>query len=195
MAEKSLLLRPDMARAYAEGRKNQTRRLVKYKGSKPTKIRWNPIVLNRSSEWENEHGNHIKCPYGAPGDHIRLLTTWAVNKMFDDLKPLDLPMGTSVWSYFLSSEKPPSYGRLRPGRFLPMYMRHWMPCPELLDVSVERVHDISEEDAIYEGIDEFSETCDATHEFRLLWEQIHGPGAWERNDWVWRLKLEIGGER
>jgi hypothetical protein len=222
MTEKSLLLRPDMARTYAEGRKTQTRRMItrlrgfgKITEFGPSDTRgydwhfrdkrmlWNEV----STQWLLNH-----CPYGAPGDRVRLLTTWSVHQDLDDLKPLNLPeyegsglhdcAPISVWSYFNSSEKPDWCGKLRPGRFLPLYRRDWMPYSELLDVSVEQVQDISEEDAINEGVlpipggvNYIYTSMPYKSEFATLWNMIYGPNAWERNDWVWRLKLEKGGER
>ena len=64
------------------------------------------------------------------------------------------------------------------------------------DVRVQRVQDISEADAIAEGAE--CDTCIAMQQsacrrrgcpaskvaFQDLWNSIHGPEAWDRNDWV-----------
>lgn len=63
----------------------------------------------------------------------------------------------------------------------------------VLEVRAQRIQDISEEDAIAEGIKRSERTgkylpgaCDyAVWAFRELWESIYGKGAWERNDWTW----------
>lgn len=64
------------------------------------------------------------------------------------------------------------------------------------DVRVERLQDISEADAIAEGVERDSDgwrdylmpqtQCCATAKdsFRTLWGSINGPGAWEANPWV-----------
>lgn len=82
------------------------------------------------------------------------------------------------------------------------------------DVRVERLNDISEEDAIEEGLESITEDGGRTwkygmpdrdglpgtddmgwplvewstkpiHAYRKLWESIHGPGSWDANPWVW----------
>jgi len=57
------------------------------------------------------------------------------------------------------------------------------------DVRVQRLQDISEEDAIAEGVATFSEgrtmrSISDAEIYRLLWEEINGAGSWDRNDWV-----------
>lgn len=82
---------------------------------------------------------------------------------------------------------------------------------EVTKVRVERLQDISEEDAIAEGIhplpgQEGEPGCWWTGDlsagpsmhartplaaFRLLWNSIYGPAAWDRNDWVWVTEFEV----
>lgn len=211
--ENSLLLRPGMADAYRRDIKTQTRRPItrlngigKIKNAKRLDERWFDIDLYHS----NCGGGHQmtenqlieRCPYGQAGERIRLLTTWAVHRCWDDSPPLEMPHGLNsstdgcfgFWSYFESVPKPDKFGRLRPGIFLPMRMRHLMPYPEIISIGAERVQDISDRDAIAEGIDPREVAArgwvDARVGFRVLWEAIHGPGAWERNEWVWPIHLE-----
>lgn len=70
---------------------------------------------------------------------------------------------------------------------------------EIVEVRVERLQDISEADAIAEGIEPAvgSEwrhygcstlTCmDPRMSYRTLWESINGKGSWDANPWVWVL--------
>lgn len=71
---------------------------------------------------------------------------------------------------------------------------------KITDVRVERVQDISEVDAKAEGADPMPvrfkmpappEGNTGTHQagFHKLWNSIHGPDAWNRNDWVWVLEF------
>ncbi len=82
---------------------------------------------------------------------------------------------------------------------------------ELTGVRVERLQDISEADAMAEGITEFIGGWWSEHAaedraiqagatpqegYRYLWEQINGPDSWEANPWVWVLefrRLQEGG--
>lgn len=91
----------------------------------------------------------------------------------------------------------------RPG----MFMFEWAArtIVEIVEVRIERVQEISETDAIAEGLvksvhdhgtywgirhADVWET-DPRKTFRRLWDSpdIHGAGAWERNDWVWAVTM------
>ena len=71
---------------------------------------------------------------------------------------------------------------------------------KVTDVKVERLQDISEEDAMKEGVElnnkgwkcylgsEMRNT--AKQSFISLWESINGKGSWEKNPWVWVYSFE-----
>ena len=79
---------------------------------------------------------------------------------------------------------------------------------EVTGVRVERLQDISEADAIAEGVDpspKVTSNDDGAAFFRIgpvrgdsfpiaryaaLWEQINGPGSWEANPWVWVIAFK-----
>lgn len=66
---------------------------------------------------------------------------------------------------------------------------------EVLGVDVARVQDMTDEDAIREGVQfhqpqrkrdvETYAALSPRSQFAVLWDDINGHGAWERNDWVW----------
>jgi hypothetical protein len=56
---------------------------------------------------------------------------------------------------------------------------------EITDVHVERLQEISDEDARAEGYDRSH--AFPREWFALLWERIHGPGSWHANPWVWAI--------
>lgn len=165
------LLRPDMAIARRDGRKRQTRRVIvpqpKHSPNAACCVR-NRKIKGDYWQWYDRapdfgqidacdphlgyHGDAAKCPYQA-GDGIRWLTTWAVHKQYDKLKPLELPSDVGLWSYHLSKMKPGSYGKLRPGRFLPKHLHKHMPVDVIKSIGVQKLQDISEEDAIAEGVE------------------------------------------
>lgn len=83
----------------------------------------------------------------------------------------------------------------RPSIFMPRWASRITLC--VTDVRVERLQDISEADAIAEGIikapgpldfwqHEVDGVCSASpvSAFRELWTSINGPEAWEENPWV-----------
>lgn len=74
----------------------------------------------------------------------------------------------------------------------------------ITDIRVERLQDITEEDAEREGIELVEHNCyknyderdpyqfieDPIGSFRSLWESINGLGSWEKNEWVWVVSFE-----
>jgi hypothetical protein len=81
----------------------------------------------------------------------------------------------------------------------PIHMPRWASrlTLEVADVRAERLQDITEADAIAEGCQPLDPTCPAcpsgacsahqpaVEQYRTLWNSIHGPGAWDKNPWVW----------
>lgn len=82
----------------------------------------------------------------------------------------------------------------------------------ITDVRVERVQDISEKDAIEEGVwgtfiedgrywrnyslSDEDAACSPmlnfpSESYRTLWESINGAGSWDANPWVWALTFEV----
>jgi hypothetical protein len=217
-------LKREMARAYREKRKRMTRRVIKW----PKWIQDCDYSLSRIAEIINSNDyrgivkrgccdgieHQYRCPYGTPGDQLILGTTWAVPECYDHLKPTELPkyegtglhdcMPIDIWSYFDSDEKPDGFGKLRPGRFLPGFLRDRMPRETLKIVRAERVQDITNEEAILEGIFETPRDpgfdCWSTYgmrdyypmprdAFRALWDRINADRgfSWDSNPWVWVL--------
>jgi hypothetical protein len=79
----------------------------------------------------------------------------------------------------------------------PIHMPRWASRLTLIvtDVRVQLVQDISEADALAEGLVEAYEGWATDREGRhwgptarasysILWNDLHGPDAWDRNDWV-----------
>src|SRR5690606_38249819 len=74
--------------------------------------------------------------------------------------------------------------RGRPGRFMPRWASRIDL--ELVSRRIERLHDITEEDARAEGVGPIA--WDSARDlFADLWREINGAGSWDSNPWVWRL--------
>ena len=69
---------------------------------------------------------------------------------------------------------------------------------EITDVRVERLQNISEEDAIAEGCTGkyghlFGSDVTIEHpieQYKELWESINGEGSWGNNPWVWAISFK-----
>ena len=59
---------------------------------------------------------------------------------------------------------------------------------EVVAVRVERLQEISEADAIAEGIGH-SDVDAAVASYASLWDRINGPGSWDANPWVWVVEF------
>jgi hypothetical protein len=101
----------------------------------------------------------IRCPYGVPGDRLWVKETWSAARGWDHEKPVRIPVGAAIryvadgaMAGDLGDEKlgAVQFGRNRPS----IFMRRWMSriTLEITDVRVERLQDISEADALAEGV-------------------------------------------
>ena len=66
---------------------------------------------------------------------------------------------------------------------------------EVTGVRVERLRDISANDAVAEGaIDWATGPTHPRQDYRALWESINGPGSWDANPWVWVVEFKKAGQ-
>lgn len=179
----------DMARARRAGIKTNTRRELRLQ---PT--HFNPAGVPRRARPEGS-SDVIKCPYGQRGDILLPVEPWRAPVEFDAMAPRDIPAGTPIW-LDADGPAPATFGRYRHARFMPKALIKARD--EVTEVRVERLHDISERDAIAEGwpkqLDPGAHTGGNGGPFdwyRLLWEQINGPGSWGPNPYVWVVHSKV----
>lgn len=185
MKERPILFSAPMVRAILEGRKTMTRRVAtKIKAPKAwTMPNGIDSFWNVNPCWRETPGE--LCPYGQPGD--RLWVRERINRI----------VGTEN-SYYAAD------GAITPGDSW-LWKRRSLPsihCPyglsritlEITNVRVERLQDISEEDAKNEGCLAFIKRDKGLHsykdDFHHLWQSINGPCSWDANPWVWVVKFK-----
>jgi hypothetical protein len=188
-----------MVRAILDGRKTQTRRVIKRELDNRGLRYCNEIV-----DWEDWHGIPVKCPYGQPGDRLWVRETFAFWDTFNDRKPSELSGNPGV-EYMAGGTN--LYGGTEPhlvgrGKWRPsIHMPRWASRINLFvkDIRVERVQDISEEDARAEGTGplrsdgRMTNGFPASEGFADLWDSINekrGYG-WNKNPWVWVVEFEV----
>jgi hypothetical protein len=188
MTERPILFSAEMVRAILDGRKTQTRRNIKYTTEHRGPI--NPAYL----EAHKDHpGWKDICPYGQPGDTLWVRETWGHT-------------GTGVWKVgqvYYAQDGGIIYRADHPNAagswFSPLHMPRFASriTLRITDIRVERLQDISEDDAKAEGVKPLDYAahhvaagCGARIAFEQLWTTINGPGAWDANPWVWVVSFE-----
>ena len=209
MKETGLMFKAPLVRALLDGRKTQTRRIAKPVRHPDLGNLYTPGALLR--EHEPQHVINRACPYGQPGDRIYVRETARSCRAYEVQGYPPSQWGNKpIW--FEADGTPPGAEtawatKATPAIHLPKFAaRIWL---EVRSVRVERLQDISEEDAITEGIERadnfFGCTCwkvcgepegadvvcpdDPIGSFRTLWESTGGD--WDANPWVWAIDFKV----
>lgn len=216
MKERGMIFNAEMVRAILDGRKTQTRRLLK-QATGPSlsvdTVEDSPGVAELSWLYGDGPGyevhEHIKlvhCPFGKPGDRIWVRETWAeAGAGAPDLQLYRANYPEHVPSRY---ENVPSAWdvRWKPSIHMPRWASRILL--EITDVSVERLNGISEANAEAEGINmealadsQDCYDCIADHNmtgrptakgaFKYLWESIYGEENWQANPWVWVIEFKV----
>ncbi|EPK5021541.1 hypothetical protein V3396_06605 [Pseudomonas aeruginosa] len=201
--ERPILFNEQMVRAILEGRKTVTRRVMK-----PQPDFLGSMVDPNTPFKTLDAGLHarITCPYGEPGDRLWVREAWAADAQVDAIAPRDLSQGEPIWYPADFSVRQTGCSMISKGRGRPsIHMPRWASrvLLEITAVRVERLQDISEEQALAEGV--HGEPCDHARQacsdigcwgdtakgaFGFLWEQLNGAGAWQANPWVWVVEFK-----
>lgn len=194
MKERPILFNGDMVRAILEGRKTQTRRVVK---PQPVVSEAEAKVL--SEAWDSGFIN-IACPYGHPGDRLWVRETFAIvprtaYACSDGVQQVLRPDDNHDAAVFRAGWERSAPSRWRPSIHMPRWASRITL--EIVSVRVERLNEISEQDAGDEGFDYLrgDGNSDISGDvqrrwFRQLWESINGAGSWEANPWVWVVEFK-----
>lgn len=207
MKERPIIFRGEMVRAILAGRKSQTRRLVRWPSWANPERDWPELVRvgGLALYKDGLPTRRMTCPYGAPRDRLWVREPWRTRLDQDHIAPRDLdPRWTHPTWVADHSDMTPSgcaggVGKLRPSMFLPRkFSRIDL---EVTEVRVQRLQEISEEDARAEGIavdqlnhairpDDDIHWGGAVEYFAELWDSINGKKApWSSNPWVWAISF------
>jgi hypothetical protein len=212
--ERPVLMHARSVRGILEGRKRQTRRPLK---PQPPESYVNPVCREGWWMWHEWHPERRgteysqaplvgdrRCPYGRAGDRLWVRETWGWD-WYDD--------GNSrAWKRPVYRADPGAQPRDNgtPTRWRPsihMPRRASRILLELTEVRVERVQEISEADAIAEGVDPDNATIAAGVEKHLVrgsividrfarhWDETNAHRleefGWEANPFVWVLGFDV----
>ncbi|HCL3743929.1 TPA: hypothetical protein ACGJ44_000888 [Pseudomonas aeruginosa] len=201
MKERPILFTGPMVRAILEGRKTVTRRVMK-----PQPDFLGSMVDPNTPFKTLDAGLHarITCPHGQPDDRLWVREAWAADAQVDAIAPRDLSQGEPIWYPADFSVRQTGCSMISKGRGRPsIHMPRWASriLLEITAVRIERLQDISEKQALAEGVElEGEGVCWAgaagtasdspVESFRLLWELINGAGSWNANPWVWVVEFK-----
>lgn len=202
MKTKPIIFNGEMVRAILEGRKAQTRRVIK---PQPPHLSRHAVYNDSGYGPDNgwywgPYGGFAKCPYGKPGDRLWVRETWAHCQPILDIKKPDGRLITEMSDGY-AAYRADGYETIvdykeqvaltaghevvvRDDRWRPsIHMPRWASriTLEITGVRVERVREISEADARIEGPPDVHNkdwpTVAAYHPvdaFRHLWDSING---------------------
>jgi hypothetical protein len=185
MRELPILFSTEMVNAILNGNKSQTRRVIKPQPDKE---------VTQMVDWST----WLKCPYGEPGDRLFVKETWKI----EGIDPVNLTM---LIRYRADNEcKVAQFSPERFEKFRKFYQKNGWQSPYFMpkeatriwlgneNVRVERLWDITEEDAIKEGCDKLlMKTRSARNNFMNLWNSINTKRGyiWAMNNWVWVVEF------
>lgn len=219
MKERGILFSAPMVRAILDGKKTQTRRLVKNEFGvcadcwgnvhEPMCVPHNegdggygifgtdPYLRVAACDHADRMGGRTRCPYGVAGDRLWVRETWCqIGETVDGVKTIayrgdnDIELGGDL--------------RWKPG----IHMFRWASriTLDVTRVRVERLHEITDDDAEAEGIEMSPDGVSAYYgepgelggllpsakdAFRMLWDSINRErAAWESNPWVWVVEFK-----
>lgn len=223
MAERPILFSGEMVNAILKGRKTQTRRVIKPQPVQDPDGSWRIEMHPRSGyNVERTMRNYLpdRCPYGEPGDCLWVREVFQVVEPWgsvdgewigDDIMEIDGRLGSEKpeliggwWSVVYKADADIcSWWRS------PIHMPRWASriTLEIVNVRVERLQEITHEDALAEGIKETKEDhyylaplagvpdfpwTQLIPAFASLWNHINKERGfgWDINPWVWVIEFK-----
>jgi hypothetical protein len=185
-----MLFSTEMARANMEGRKTETRRIMKKQAPEGCKFiggieqivddwnvklgyYWSDGTTGNMQGFWPENNKVLFCPYGQPGDVLWMRENW--NR-------------TAEGEYlFAATDGADSFrvnDKWKPNIHMPLEACRFFA--EITEIRVQRLQSITEESAKSEG----APGPFGMHQFGFLsiWIKINGKESWEQNPWVWVVK-------
>ena len=178
MKERPILFSAPMVRAILEGRKSQTRRVVKPQPDYIVQSEWEPTMFSgHKTDALGRHFFNRSCPHGQPGDRLWVQETWRIGGEMAEADPKEHPKKYLIPHLYYRADCDDGVDRWRPSIHMPRWASRITL--EIADIRVERLQEISAEDAMREGAGPAAAKPDACRdlyrtEFRELWDSING---------------------
>lgn len=185
---KSILFQDDLVRAVREGRKTQTRRLMKPQ----------PNLSGRTWFWHGQQMEFWKAPH-QPGDVLYVKESVYIDDRYPNIVGEKIPKVRPNWliddQIHYRCDGDIEGAKWSNKLFMPAWLARTFIRIE--SVRVERVQEITPADAIAEGIPAVSmweldcESESPVRAFAAKWNKINGRGSWEANPFVWVYQFRL----
>ncbi|WP_416054408.1 hypothetical protein [Pectobacterium polonicum] len=205
-----MIFNAEMVRATLDGRKTQTRRIIKNQPFDRSQYRHDhqiEIISGRAENGDEVDGLYAytkstggtwsaKCPFGQPGDRLWVRETSGLQVRRDALG------GTGEFRVYRASNPDAirfttASGKIYPIKWIPsIHMPRYASriLLEITDVRVERLKYIPRDGIIAEGYPAELATDGGEYDpflwYRDLWESIYGAGSWQANSWIWVIEFK-----
>lgn len=222
-----MIFNAEMVRAILDGRKTQTRRIMKVQPSDGFHPTHNGYDLDLNAHWYTpgvvdkngylqpakkdvfgaaDENEGYACPFGAVGDRIWVREAFqgplVSEELLEEYRAYPEKFENPEYCEYSADGGPrPEYcdldDNLRHGWRPSIHMPRWASriTLEITGVRVERLRDLSEDDAKSEGITPPSGGVLPGWEYRInfrdLWMSIYGADNWEANPWVWVIEFKV----
>ena len=205
---KPILFSTEMVQAILEGRKTQTRRLHGLDEIKKNPNDWTFYYFSKDDKrtfahFRKQEDNKIKSIFGTSpyqiGDILWVRETWQTT-WNENKKSWDI-IYKADGGYWIDDD---GIMKWKPSIYMPKKAARIFL--EVTNVRVERLQDITEEDAIAEGIERVSiapfvhrfknylcnnKFIGPKESFKTLWMKINGIDSWKANPWVWVYEFKV----
>lgn len=213
MKERPILFSGEMVRAILEGRKTQTRRVIKPQPHPDVNVcTVRPDGLHTYQDRPSgryhilDKPDGARCPYVRPGDLLWVRETWQAQNLSGQWWHEVPRAERELYNWSIIDRAECEDREPKPPRWIPsIFMPRWASrlTLKVTAVRVERVCSITRIDAQKEGID-ICPCCKGYHDlmcrcrdrFRKLWDSINAKRGfgWDANPWVWVVEFERWGD-
>jgi hypothetical protein len=200
--DRPILFSGPMVKAILEGRKTQTRWVVNPEPKIVHAIYEDGSILTERIFRKGD--GLIHCPYGGRGERLWVRETFSISPPLSR-RPIAHPEAYPNIKYRATDNRSSwDDGPWKPSTHMPRCASRILL--EVVSVRVERVREISREDALAEGIGKTeagryhaglygpNPLCDYPQEaFRVLWDSINAERgySWEANPYVWVVEFKV----
>ncbi|EIV6180494.1 hypothetical protein ACU6ZN_18665 [Klebsiella aerogenes] len=220
MTERGMIFNGEMVRAILDGRKTQTRRIMKIQ-PEHSGLGLHRVIDSKNGSDDGKYfwslsdacglkirSKSFTCPFGSVGDRIWVREAFRVHSRATDVATLVYKASErNSWTEQTHRvpvsvcNKPTTPEKWTPSLHMPRWASRLLL--EITDVRVERLREISQADAEAEGVGKLKKgfwknyqpgwtefQLTARGSFATLWKSIYGDESWYADPWVWVIEFK-----